>query len=210
MVKSRRMASASQSSVNFTLARRPSVSTSWRSVVTSIGVVIDHHRHRAMLDAGGMNAHAARRAGLPSPARAKAWWRGRPPSPPRPAAHCAPHRPPRAPRRPLPRWRRRRAAGWARSATAHRRGREARSWRLIHQANRDCGSCRPSRPRCSAPARASHSNSASAPASRANGAHGARGPSGRRAAPRRRPPPRRHAGVTVKPGRTMPTTGTTR
>ena len=37
MVKSRRSASATKSRPNATLARRPSVSTSWRSVVVSIG-----------------------------------------------------------------------------------------------------------------------------------------------------------------------------
>ena len=38
MVKSRRAASAAQSSVKATVARRPSVETSWRSVVTSTTV----------------------------------------------------------------------------------------------------------------------------------------------------------------------------
>ena len=37
MVKSRRLASAAKSRPNATLAQRPSVSTSWRSVVVSIG-----------------------------------------------------------------------------------------------------------------------------------------------------------------------------
>ena len=52
MVKSRRRASAAKSRPNATLARRPSVSTSSRSVVVSIGRPSTIERHRAMRDAG--------------------------------------------------------------------------------------------------------------------------------------------------------------
>ena len=52
MVKSRRRASAAQSSVKATVAWRPCVSTSSRSVVTSCGDVARDHRDRAVREAG--------------------------------------------------------------------------------------------------------------------------------------------------------------
>ncbi len=58
IVKSRRAASSRQSVLKATVARRPSVETSRRSVVISTGSVIDHRRHRAMGNAGGHGLEA--------------------------------------------------------------------------------------------------------------------------------------------------------
>ncbi len=52
IVKSRRAASSRQSSVKATVAWRPSVATSRRSVVTSTGAAVEHRGDRAVGDAG--------------------------------------------------------------------------------------------------------------------------------------------------------------
>ena len=114
-----------------------------------IGVMIGNHRHRAMLDAGGMHAQCPRPCKPPSPARAPAWWRYR--FRPRALQQRIAHR----------------TSGHARFTARLRDGREhpLQRWRLqplarasegssrhgVHRpAHRDCGSCPPWLPRYSA------------------------------------------------------------
>ena len=77
MVKSRRSASRTQSRPNATLALRPKVSVSSRSVVTSNGWPVDDQRHRAVLDAGRHALDAARPWRGGSLRRAAPWSRYR-------------------------------------------------------------------------------------------------------------------------------------